>query len=354
MFKLALIHIRRYLKNPTLLLMMGPVPLFVILGSLLFSGSHRWDTTSNSAFVLETKGPYELELLQSLNVSDEQIYLVNPSEAINRLQKNELAGVFLIPSTFSTDLEQGKKPTIDVLKTAEGIGTAETELKIEQLINHWLKEYYQLDQTSPISTTIEYIERPADMIVTLFIFMLIYFIFIGAGTLAHDVSTLKKQKVLHRALSTANKDIEIFGGLVLAMCLIQGICFTIVYYIGMLLLDISLANPLLPLLLMFSMSFVATSLVVFVTRIMKNPNLIQLVIMMYALVGFFLSLITTSLMDVGLEASILSNLAKLFPIYWAFDTALNFELWPNIPIILLFGFALLSAGSFKLKNFIQN
>ncbi|WP_229098591.1 hypothetical protein [Turicibacter sanguinis] len=101
-------------------------------------------------------------------------------------------------------------------------------------------------------------------------------------------------------------------------------------------------------------SFVASSLVIFVTRVVKNPSLIEMSIVMYALVGFILSMLSINLFDFGFEPTLMMNIAKLFPIYWAFDTALNLTLWPNLIIILLFGVAFLSAGSFKLKNFIQN
>ncbi len=354
MFKLALIHIRRYLKNPILLIMMGPIPLVMTLGSLLLSGGDNFDTSSNTAFILKNEGSYETTLVESLQLNENQIYIQDETEAINQLKANELAGVFIIPETFSDDLANGKKPVIEVIKTVEGAGTAETELKVEEVINGWLKDYHGLTQTNPVKTTIEYVEAPADMRFTLFISMVIYFMFIAVTTLAKDVSQLKQQKILHRALSTANKDIQIFGGLVLAMCLIQGICFTIVYYLGMFLLGTSIPNPVLPIVLMFSMSFVASSLVIFVTRIIKNPAMIELSIIMYSLVGFIISMLSISLFDIGLDANIITNIAKIFPIYWAFDTALNFQMWPNIFIILLFGLAFLSAGSFKLKNFIQN
>lgn len=354
MFRLAIVHIRRYLKNPLMLMMMGPIPLLLTLGSLLFSGGGNFDTSSNTAFVLNNQGAYETALLESLEINENQIYIQDETEAINQLKANELAGVFIIPETFSDDLANGKKPVIEVIKTVEGAGTAETELKVEEMINSWLKDYHGLSQTNPIKTTIEYVEAPVDMRFTMFISMVIYFMFIGATSLAQDVSQLKKQKILNRALSTANKDFEIFGGLILAMCLIQGICFTFVYYLGMFILGTSVPNPLLPIILMFSMSFVASSLVVFITRIVKNPSMIELSIVVYSLVGFIISLLTINIMDVGLDSSFILNIAKLFPIYWAFDTALNFKMWPNIFVILLFGLAFLTAGSFKLKNFIRN
>lgn len=79
-----------------------------------------------------------------------------------------------------------------------------------------------------------------------------------------------------------------------------------------------------------------------------------LLLLLHVLGGFILSLLNIGSSDLGLHASMIVNIAKIFPIYWAFDTALNFELWPNLLIILLFGIAFLSAGSFKLKNFIQH
>lgn len=351
MLRLAFVHIRRYLKNPILLLMMGPIPLFLVLGSLLFSDSEQ--LAPNIAYVLESNGVYETELLKQLGVEDKFIY-DDQASALEGLMANELAGVIIIPKTFSTDLERGVKPQVDILKTTEGAGTAEVEIQIEQQINTWLSDYYNLKPISLVNTQIVYEELPVDMRMTMFIIMIIYFMFIGATSLAKDVYQLKQQKVLHRALSTANKDIEIFGGLILAMCVIQGICFTLVYYLGLMVLDVSMPNPVLPLLLMFSMSFVASSLVIFVTRVVKNPSLIEMSIIMYALVGFILSMLSINLFDFGFEPTLIMNIAKLFPIYWAFDTALNLTLWPNLIIILLFGVAFLSAGSFKLKNFIQN
>ena len=353
MFKLAWIHMKRYFKNPILLLMMGPIPLALILASMLLGGNNE-SFDANVAFVLESNGTYETQLLKNLQINEKYIYHYDETTALNELKANKVAGVIILPESFSTDLENGQKPSIMLYKTSKAAGTAETELKIEDQINTWLKEYYGLSDFTPTTTSIVYKEQPTDMTVTMFIIMNIYFMFIGASVLAKDVYQLKQQKVLHRTLSTANKDYEIFGGIILAMCLIQGFCFTIVYYIGMFILNVIVPNVFLPLLLMFSMSFVASSLVIFITRIFNHPNLIELSIIMYTLFGFILSLLTLNLFDLGLDAGVAANIAKLFPIYWAFDTALNFTLWPNLLIIFLFGIAFLSAGSFKLKSFIQN
>lgn len=353
MFKLAWIHVKRYFKNPILLLMMGPIPLALILASMFLGGNNE-SFDANVAFVLERNRTYENELLKNLQINEKYIYHNDETAALNELKANKVAGVIILPESFSTDLKNGQKPSIILYKTSKAAGTAETELKIEDQINTWLKEYYGLSNFTPITTSIDYKEHPVDMTVTMFVIMNIYFMFIGASVLAKDVYQLKQQKVLHRTLSTANKDYKIFGGIILAMCLIQGFCFTIVYYIGMFILDVTMPNAFLPLLLMFSMSFVASSLVIFITRIFKHSNMIELSLIMYTLVGFILSLTLLSPLDIGLDIDWLTNLAKLFPIYWAFDTALNFELWPNLFIIFLFGMVFLSAGSFKLKNFIQS
>lgn len=354
MFKLALIHLQRYFKNPILLLMMGPVPLLLVVGSLFSSDSDNNNLIPKVAFILETKGSYETALLEDLQVEDQYIYLNDKSTALNELKSNELAGVIYIPSSFSEELANGLKPNLTIYKTTNAAGTAETELAVEAKIKSWLKDYYQLEDINPTKTVIESKQNNTDMSFTMFIVMIIYFMFIAAATLARDVQQLKQQKILHRTLSTANKDHQIFGGLVLAMCLVQGICFTIVYYLGTLILDVSIPNVFLPLLLMFTMSFVASSLVIFLTRIFKHPNLLEIVIIMYTLVGFILSILPLDIFNLGISSAFATNIAKLFPIYWAFDAALNFTLWPNLFIIFLFGMVFLSAGSFKLKNFIQS
>ena len=235
MFKLAWIHMKRYFKNPILLLMMGPIPLALILASMLLGGNNE-SFDANVAFVLESNGTYETQLLKNLQINEKYIYHYDETTALNELKANKVAGVIILPESFSTDLENGQKPSIMLYKTSKAAGTAETELKIEDQINTWLKEYYGLSDFTPTTTSIVYKEQPTDMTVTMFIIMNIYFMFIGASVLAKDVYQLKQQKVLHRTLSTANKDYEIFGGIILAMCLIQGFCFTIVYYIGMFIL----------------------------------------------------------------------------------------------------------------------
>ena len=351
MFKLALIHLRRYLKNPTLLLMMGPVPLLLVIFSQLTGTSEAFNP--EIALVLNANGPYEQQLVDELNLEDSLVYKGDESTPIEKLKAHQLAGVIVLPETFSSDLDNGKKPHLIRYITENGAGISETEIKIENLINTYLKNYYQLTKQGPIMTTIEVTEDAKAIKFTMFISLIIYFMFIGASTLAKDVHQLKQQKILHRSLSTANKDYELFGGLILAMCLIQGSCFSLIYYLGLYFLQLHMPNPFFPLLLMFSMSFVASSLVIFITRILKQPLLIELSIIVYALVGFIFTLLTLNLFDLGLEASLVDNLAKLFPIYWAFDSALHLTLWPNLFIIALFGLAFLSAGSFKLKNFIQ-
>ena len=107
---------------------------------------------------------------------------------------NELAGVIIIPKTFSTDIEGGVKPQVEILKTTEGAGTAEVEIQIEQQINTWLTDYYNLNPISLITTKIEFKEKPVDMSMTMFIVMIIYFMFIGCHLTRKGCVSIKNNK----------------------------------------------------------------------------------------------------------------------------------------------------------------
>ncbi|MGL4336479.1 MAG: ABC transporter permease [Turicibacter sp.] len=352
MFRLAVIHLRRYIKNPLMMIMMLPLPLGLILSSVSFG--HSEDNRPPVAIVLQESGMYETKLIEALELPEEFVFVEDDTLAISMLVANDLAGIIKLPGDFSQNIENGVKPIVSVIKTSEGAGTFWAENLIEEQTKTWLKESYGLDTTTTINTVVETIEEGQDITLIMFVVMVIYFMFIGATALAKDVGMLKQQRVLSRALSTANKNYQILGGLIIAMCLIEGILFSIVYYIGVMLLDVSISNIFEPLLLVFSMAFVASSFVVFATRIIKNQSMVEMAIVAYALFGFLLCLLTMNMLQIDLNIAWLESVAKLFPMYWAFDTAFNSTLWPNIPIILLFGLLFLTAGSLKLNRFVKN
>ncbi len=350
MLKLTWVHIRRYLKNPMILFMTLPFPLLITFWSMSF-GQNMGETVVNVAVVAQTLGEYEQKLIDELELNEDYVYVGEKSEALDQLKTNKLSGVLVLPDTFSTDIENGIKPQLEMIQTIDGPLTYLTKQEVDSLLNEWLLVENETEAINFVQTEFVQTKESDLFLVSIMSIMVIYFMFVASSTLAKDLTMLKNDRVLSRMISTAHTNFEIMGSLILAMTVLLGTLFTFVYYLILILTDTPLPIIWMPFALMFSMAFVCTAFSIFSCRLVKTASMVELIVIGYSLLNFIVAIFASNTFMAGISNELLSNLAKLLPMYWAYDTASNHTLWPNIPLIILFGLIFLTAGSLNLHRF---
>jgi len=278
------------------------------------------------------------------------------------LKKNDVIAVYEIPADFTEKIKEGIKPEIIGYKNKEGNGTTPIEGDINQWINEKCRENLLVNNKiikdgkeiteGTIKAVVEGSKKGMETNMLITIILLLNFIIFSALGVGTELLILKKEKILARAVTTANRGWEIIGSIYLAQFLVQIIIYSVIFLIQTCLFGYSLSNLYIVLINIALMSLVSISLGVFVTRICENEALASLLINIVASSTTFLS-IAGILSDTHKTSWVVENLTKFAPQYWAMKSIDSSILFPNGIIIMLMALALFTAGSFRVRNFVN-
>lgn len=362
--RLTFANLKRYVKTPSILLSLVLVPI-VVIGLCMFL-TRDISTSSegqleNIALVCNLENntdksadfEYQEALIKELNISNENIYALNEKDqALEQLKNNKLAAVFVVDDDFSEMIKDGKKPTVDVIKTSKGGGSLFSESEIQTFINTSLKKQIDPNFSSKyIKTTVTKKEESSFKENVMSVFLICYILYINGVTICKDLIDLKKSNTLKRMLSTKNKDFEILFSLFLSLFLIQALVYTVVLVICNILLDVGINAWDISLIL--TNSLLCTGIILFLARICKNEATISFVMVGYV----FLSLATslpTMIPNLGIDMPFVVNISKFMPMYWTIDAIINDNYFKNIIVLILLSLVFVTAGSLKLKEFAKN
>ncbi len=354
LLNLAWINIKRYIKNPMILIMTVALPL--IMPVMLLMGNN--DVSKLPIGIInEDKGTISTNLIEELEKNYTiQLYVGKPSDSYDKLNSNEIGELFYIPKDFSSSLEQGIKPKVDLFKIDNQLGGVLAEQEVETFINKQIKAQIYPDLKEDIfNTDIEYNEGENNKgdFQSILVFAC-YFMLIGGSVIAEDLIKIKNAKVLKRAITTANKDYEVLGGIFLAIFILQGTLNFLAFAFIKFVLKIQGGSLGIAFIVLNLSSLVSTSVILAATRWMKNVTLASLAVVVYSLISLVLSIIANSLNDFENASTMIINLSKLFPFYWLIDIIENSNLFPNILILILIALCFFTAGSFKLRSFAKD
>ena len=180
--------------------------------------------------------------------------------------------------------------------------------------------------------------------------MIISFVLFGAIGITMELLGLKKQNILSRSFTTSNTSKTIIGGVLVAMFILASIGYGIVYLANLTIN--SLGDPSeAPVILIniAALSLVSLSLGVFVARVIKNENMLQAVLQIVISVTCFIG---GSFMPIEYLPKSITVLSKFTPQYWALQSINTGNAWLSI-VVILFAVVLFTAGTFKVKNFVE-
>lgn len=360
--RLALIYYKRLIKDTNNLMVMLLMPLVVIFGVYYITTDKVSMTNIDVAFSIEDRGEYSEEMLSKLKLS-KAVFYNERSKAMELLEKNDVIAVYVIPDYFTEDIKAGKKPEIQSYKKDDGNATLPVEISINDYVNKKVKEQLLLkhgiisdkDQLYDLTakTNIEAYKKKMGSELSLALLMIIYFIILSSNNLGTELLNLKQQKILSRALTTANKGYEIVGSIFLAMFFLQVSINLLVLILGKYLIGYALVDMDIIIANIALASMISISLGLFVTRIFKNPGVASMVLTILSVVSIMLSSLALSGDGIRKMPWILHNLAKFTPQYWLLDSIEKASLFPNSLVLLLMTLALFTAGNYKLRDYVN-
>lgn len=352
-FRLVLSNLRRYLKSPILLLPMIFMPSVLSIGVIFVSGSSDNSIyTPKVAVVCNLDGKYENKLINELDASKSSFNLNDQELALDLLKQNEVSAVFVLENNFSDNIDNIKKPNVEVIKTQEGGGSIWAESTIDAFINDSIKSNIDPNIESNIATTQIIKDEsliPADD--TVVVFMISYCLYLCAASFSKDLIDLRSANVLRRMISTQNNDFEIIFSIFFALFLVQSISCVLTLLGLNLMLDFEISFS--SILIIIANCFVSTGFIMALTRVFKTEVGVSLGSVFYSLasVALYIPTIIPSLQS---DFSFFNNLAKISPIYWTFEAMTNNSITISLLALILIGLVFVTAGSFRLRDFAKN
>lgn len=358
--RLSWINYKRMAKDINSILFMMIMPIVVITFTYFIVHSDKGIADTTVAFNIKDKGSYSQELLNSLNQT-KNVFYDDEEKALELLQKNDVVSIYIIPEDFTEKIKKGEKPIIERLERKESKVVAPIEIRLNNEISHKIKEELLLKEgiikdkkelsTFSIKSDIKYDKSPISSDLFLAALLIIYFIILSSNTISTEILNQRKEKILQRALTTANRGYEIIASSYLAMFLLQISVYTGVLFISKFIMKYKIVDFHIIFINIALASLVSISLGLFITRIFKNPGIVSMVNTLAVILTTFLSIFSFDDGQTSTMSWVLVNLAKFTPQYWLFNSLENSKLFPNVIVLLLMTLALFTAGNFKLRNF---
>lgn len=357
----AFIHFKRMVKSPVVIGVMLLMPT-VVLGIIGYS--FRKETaheTSNVAFVVEDRGEYGHKFLEKIEANGNKSIYSSKNIALESLKKNQVLAVYIIHENFTEEINKGIKPEIQSYKREEGNGTSFIEATMEEELikltkGKLLSNKGVINEGEEINTTIKVREETIqgkNQMLYMIVLMLTNFILFSAASVGTELISMKKQKVLFRAITTSNTGYEIMGGLYLGFFLVQAIIYTAVLFIQQAILGFSFEG-LLPILLINILLTVLISISIglTVTRMVENEGVATLIIYLFGIITTFVSMGATIMAGDNMP-QIIKSIGKFTPQYWVINSMNTGTLFPNAIILILMAAAVFTAGSFRIRSFVN-
>ena len=349
LIRMTIFHLKRLLKMPMILFMMIGMPALV--NGIMIASQGTADTTAPStvaktvAFVFE-EGNDEYQELIAPYIREENVYF-DLDSAKEALKKGEMTVIYEVPANYLQKAKEGRVPTIRIWNTQRGT----RDFLLDAQLTKVLKEVMlnaKLQQTGVLTKEETLPETDNQMVVTINetktsvasgVVMLIslLYVIINASVIASDWINFKKSHVLKRSVVSPRSNLEITLSFLLAY-------FIFMFIVNMIMMAAMFFTGLVP-------EIYSLCLNLFFFRIFKSPGHATtfgvLFVMVMAGIGM-----PAAFGDFG--GSWLRLVAYISPIYWLYKSIDLQTLFPSVWVILAMAGVYLTAGSYRLEQYVQN
>ncbi|WP_346929066.1 ABC transporter permease [Clostridium sp.] len=352
LIRLVLINMKRQFKSPSMLLMTLIFPVAMILvinGGGLSNGSESIGIIDKSNSNHSTEVIERLSEEYSISTLEGQI-----EDNFNLLRENKLGAIYVIDDNFQDLLDNGELPKIKCYRTEAASGSIMAEDILTNYVSGVVEEEVSegLSTNSTIAVIVdEEVDSKEDYRMT--VLMLCYFMMIGGSIIAGEIIKLKEQKVLKRTIATSNSDITILGSLFISSFIIQGVLSCLAFIILTILLKLPNNNIPQGMLIIFLSSLVTTSIIVAVTRWIKNASLASLSTIVFGIFAFGIGFLESELDTFEGVPEIISRISVISPFTWLLKIIDTGKIIIPILIISLMAIMFFTAGSFRLREFVK-
>jgi ABC-2 type transport system permease protein len=347
---------KRLLKNKSNIIASFVVPIAVIL-LFAFIFTKIDGSENNYAVILSDKGSYGEEFVSEMKKTTE-LKIYDKNDALERVKKKRLSAVYEVPENFTEQIKKGQKPQIISYKVEKSTEPGDFQFNANSVINKMmLREEFKnsghnvsLKSLSYKGSSVKVIGNEENKIGDVIILnMIISFALYGAIGISMELFELKKQNILSRSFTTANKPGTIIGGVLGALFIVSSIAYSGAFLLSSYIFSSSnLKKAPVIVLNIVCLVMVALSIGVFITRIVKNENLINMVLQIIIALTCFIG---GSFMPIEFLPKGITMFSKFTPQYWALQSINTGNAWLSI-IVLMFSIVLFTCGTFKAKNFI--
>ncbi|MDS0526997.1 ABC transporter permease [Clostridium sp. SHJSY1] len=353
LIRITLINMKRYLKNPLIVLMSCILPAVMIIG--ISKASDSSSSNKTIGIIDSDKSEYSEELVKSLS-DDYKVLTLNgeAEENFNSLKNSDIGALYVIGDKFEDNIKDKIQPKIKAYKIQNETGSIIAEVKIEDFI----KEKFENNLESglgdkSISTKIEKIENEDNTEFNMITLMTCYFMLIGGSIIAQDIVKLKVWKVLKRTIVTPNSDKKILGGMFLATFIIQSVLSSVAFVVASKVTSLPTQNLMLAIWVITLSSLITTSLVIATTRWTKKPEIANLIIITLGILSFFIAIFNMNLIDFSNVPPVIKRLAVISPFYWFVEILNSTNIIKATTVIVLISIVFFTCGSFRLRDFVK-
>lgn len=354
LIRLTFINIKRQLKNPFVIIitLLMPVAMLLLMNGGKGQGSDKIGTIG---IVDKNNSIYSQGIISKLKESYNITLIGEAEDNFNLIRDNKVGVIYVIDSDFSEVLESGNMPEVECYSNGTGNGSILANEIITSYINKIVQENISEGLSTRTVKTIvnnEKIEDKSSYI--MIVLMLCYFMMIGGSIISDEIIKLKEQNVLRRTIATANSDRDILGSLFMSSFIIQGVLCSLGLLILIAVLKPENANIGQGILAVVLGSLITTSLIVAVTRWIKDKTLASLAIVVIGLIGFVAAMMKWGMDSIENVPIFIQGLSIVSPFTWLLKIVDTGSILIPSLVIILMSAVFFTAGSFRLRDFVKD
>ncbi len=381
-FNLFIAHVRRISKNKSILLYFIGMPIFMFgLIFLLRFIIDDDDSQKNKNKAQKSKDAIEYSVdIEDIGlvVHDKQDLWMNffdngerfirkesaLNEAKKLLKKNEIIGIIVVNEHFSEDLKNAKKPKLDFIQMHKGNGLQIKINQLEEKINAYLlnnmitKNSLKLNTKNISGKNIKIKMKKTsvsaiNIALKMFTLFVLYIIMFGSSAIVTELIKFRESKLLTRTIASPNSEISVILSFLLSFVFLQVLTNFGLFIVIIKFFEIKISGLGTIFITILSTSIFALSLAIVLARIFNKAEQISLATTIISIltIMFFLLAFTQNLDGVASFPPILKKLAIISPLYWLMEVMDKGKFFPNLLVVWLMIIALITAGSWRLKEF---
>lgn len=382
--KLTSLHIKRLLKNKSVLILTLLMPAIVMcLITFFTNGKSNSKNIVDIDFVNYDNGQRGAQLIKDFNNdAGYSVSILNETDAKQMVQHNTVIASVIIPQNFTESLKNNTSPSVKILK----LNTSNSSFLIENKINSFITNNIISDSISKTivnktansavnakalnnvlikeinSNKIKVASKQlsednsnsllaqfsVNLPVSFMMFTIIY--------ISLEITERKNDKTLRRMMSSPNSNLLIAGSFILTFLLIGWLQVILMLGTSALLFKVSWGSSFAALLLLFTvLIIVILGMGLLLCRFVKSVNNVSAVANLLTQVTCLLG---GSYMPIQYFPDFLKKVSHFMPQSWAVDAMSHIvmknegvsAILPDVGILLLFAAAFFTAGASTLKG----